>query len=366
MYYLLSSIIGIVCFVLLFWKFPKLEHGGQGDNNLSVSVVIPFRNESHNVEGILKSLQNQTYKPFEIICVDDMSDDNTKQLIKQFDFVTLIEIRQKMQGVQGKAFACQQGANVATGDLILFLDADVRLSPSAIFELLETYKSEHCTVSVQPFHEVEKLYENGSLFFNLVQLAANGTCCGFHTKPAGLFGPVILIDSILYRKIGGHSCVGNSIVDDLEVAKALKKAGERFVIKTGGKSISFRMYPDGLQKLSQGWIKNIAVGATYTSPVIFALTFLWINGCCSSLILFYELLDTNLFFMAFISYFLWVTMIFVKSKKIGKFGFVKALFYPVWFVFFLFIFFVSMIKKIFHIPVTWKGRKIKWNEEICR
>ncbi len=366
MYYLLSSLIGIVCFIVLFWKFPKLKHSEQGNNNLSVSVVIPFRNEQHNVVDVLKSIQNQTHRPFEVICVDDMSTDNTKELIKQFNFATLVEVQQKKQGIQGKAFACQQGANIATGDLILFLDADVRLSPSAVFDLLETHRTEKCTVSVQPFHVVERLYENGSLFFNLVQLAANGTCCAFHTSPAGLFGPVILIDAKLYRKIGGHSCVGNSVVDDLEVAKALKKHGETFVIKTGGKSILFRMYPDGLQKLSQGWIKNIAVGATYTSPVIFALTFFWINGCCSSLILFYELLNNDLFFIAFINYFLWVILVAVKSKKIGNFDFIQVLFYPVWFVLFLFIFFVSMIKKIFHIPVTWKGRKIKWNEKVCR
>ncbi len=356
-YYPVVSLFGLVCFIILFLKYPKLSDQQALNGTQNVSIVIPIRNEQSNIEQLLKSLQTQAIRPFEIICVDDMSSDNSCEIVEKFKEVKLLRVGEKPNGWNGKAYACHIGAKSSGGDLLLFLDADVSLNPNALSSLLQTYQKERCVVSVQPYHKIKLCYENCSLFFNIVQLAANGTCCGVKSSPAGLFGPVILIEKSVYNDIGGHGIVGNSVVDDLKLAEALKKNNRHFVIKMGSTDINFRMYRDGFKSLYEGWAKNMATGATYTSPLLFALTFIFITGLFSSVIMLFEFFGSVLFSIAVLSYFVWLLALIIIAKNIGNFKITSLLIYPVWFGFFILIFFVSVFKKMFRIPVVWKQRK---------
>ena len=97
--------------------------------NSKVSILIPCRNEEFNVKNIVTSLVNQTYKNIEIILLDDCSDDNTRRIIfelsKKYSNVKA-EIGLELQdGWIGKNWACHQLSRSATGDYLLFCDADV-------------------------------------------------------------------------------------------------------------------------------------------------------------------------------------------------------------------------------------------------
>ncbi len=208
---------------------------------------------------LLADLSAQTLHNFEIICIDDGSEDSTGQIALE-NGAKLITLKSKPEGWMGKSWACQNGADAVTGELLLFLDADVRLGPEGISNLLTAYLQQGSTVSVQPYHNTEKIYEQLSMIFNLVQIAANGTAL---PKPRniGLYGPVILISRQDYEKAGGHRRVKSSVVDDMALGSQLIKADLNFSLYVGKSDISFRMYADGLPSLLQGWVKNIATGA---------------------------------------------------------------------------------------------------------
>ncbi len=364
MYYIILSALGLAVMLILMYKMPALsgEPKSTEQKQNSVSVVIPVRNEGHNIANLLGDLLKQSYKPLEIICVDDGSTDDSRKVIASFNGVRLLTAS-PMKCVNTKAVACQTGADVATGDLLLFLDADVRLSPWAIKKLIFTQQKTRVTLSVQPFHSIVKPYERCSYFFNLVQLAANGCCSAMRCKVAGLYGPVILIENKLYSSIGGHRCAVDSIVDDMELARQLDRLGHAYDVRLGHEDISFRMYPGGMEALVQGWVKNMATGASYTSPVMFLLTFIWLTGAAASTIaMFYAIGVLNIIALiaSIISYSGWVYTLYLTAKRVGNFSLITALSYPVWLVAFFSIFAISAVKKLLKWSVDWKGRKIRY------
>ena len=129
----------------------------------SVSIIIPARNEEHNLPTLLRSLAAQPVKPREIIVVDDGSTDRTAELARQLG-ATVIPSKPLPDGWRGKTWACHQGAQAATGELLLFLDADTWFEPDGLARVLAIYPGG--AFSVGPYHAVRKPYEELSLFFN--------------------------------------------------------------------------------------------------------------------------------------------------------------------------------------------------------
>lgn len=352
--------LGLLGGVLLFFRNPLLPGASNVSTFPAVSVIIPARNEEHNLPNILDDLRKQTVLPLEVICVNDGSTDNTAQAATEYG-ATLITVKNKPEGWTGKSYACQRGADNARGDLLLFLDADVRLSDKAVEKLIYAYLTERCTVSVQPFHKVQRFYEHFSLFFNLIMIAANGVSVPCKAKNIGLFGPVILMNTADYRSAGGHTGVRGSIVDDLTLGENLRKAGLGYRLFLGGKDISFRMYAGGLRQLQQGWTKNFATGASKTSLFLVAMVALWLAVCTTGVINFIQLafaFSYPKFAESLLVYGFLVAELMVAARKVGSFSKAFLAVYPMALAFFFAIFGVSILKKIFHIKVRWKERFI--------
>jgi len=162
--------VGLLCAMLLFARTPRLEKSG-ADARRAVSVVIPARNEEKTLPLILADLAKQKDDLLETIVVDDGSSDNTYAVAESFGCKTL-RVTDKPAGWTGKSFACQTGADAAQGSLLLFLDADVRLSPGAVAGLRNSWAKNQRTVSVCPYHRTGRPVESLSLFFNLLMVAA--------------------------------------------------------------------------------------------------------------------------------------------------------------------------------------------------
>src|SRR5690606_25207586 len=147
-------------------------------------------------------LQGQTIPIHEIIVVDDGSTDQTSKIIDQYH-VKKITVTEKNKDYVGKSWAIETGSLSATGDLLLFLDADVRLTNNATKSLVALYEEKHHIITVLLYHETNKHYEQFSIPFNLISIAANNTSTLF-PKSIGCFGPCILIEKKVYEDIGRH------------------------------------------------------------------------------------------------------------------------------------------------------------------
>lgn len=353
--------IGLFSSFILFAKFPILKRGEAKDLTYKVSVIIPARNEEKNLGLLLADLQLQDYNIHEVICVDDCSTDNTYNIASSFN-VNILRIYEKPEDWAGKAWACKVGSEAATGDLLLFLDADVRLNEYAISSLVHEYNKSKSTISLLPYHQMEKPYEEFSLFFNIIQIAGNGTTMPSQEHTVGLYGAVILISRTTYDLIGGHGAAQKSNVDDLAIGERLRKLGFPFKLFLGGEAISMRMYGESFKSLFWGWTKNYATGALKANLLILTLAFIWVQSCISIVILFFQSImsfNTSEIIICVIFYIFWVLELKRISKKIGNFKVITIVTYPIYLGFFVLVFFISLFKKIFKLDANWKGRKIK-------
>ncbi len=359
---IITIALGFLVSFYLFHKSPKLpNHVELKETTQKLSVIIPCRNEEKNIALLLSDLKNQTLSPHEVVVVDDNSSDNTASVANQFGVKVLV-LKDKPADYIGKSWALEAGSKESTGELLLFLDADVRLGKHAIAQLLATQNQNNGKViTVQPYHQTNQFYEQFSLPFNLIQLAANRvtTMTG---RPFGLYGPVILIPANIYNEIGRHYHVRNSIIEDVSLGMHLTKQGHAFQAYLGKPEIQFRMYADGFKSLVQGWTKNIAFGASKTAWYNFLFIFLFIAsvlGSFSGMVSSLAAANYDIAGIYGLFYLLWVIRLQAISKEIGKFQATSFVLYPIPFVGFVIIFVVSMFKKVFRLPVKWKGRFIR-------
>ena len=355
-------LVGLLTSLLLFSRFPMLKKRTSRRVQYKVSIIIPARNEEQNIALLLDDLTKQTYSVHEIICVDDCSVDRTADVVRGYGNARLVSVTQKPDGWTGKSWACCEGASAAQAELLLFLDADVRLMPDAVESLVNTYHERRCVISVLPYHTVTKCYERLSFFFNMIQVGANGIATVLSSRHAGLCGPVILIPANIYQEVNGHESVKSSIVDDVALGAVLAKEGHAYRLYMGKGLIHYRMYSGGFKALVQGWTKNFATGALKTPLPIFVMTFIWISSLILTVFSAVEVIfcnDSILKAVVFALYILWTLELYRISRSTGSFGIITILCYPLYLSFFLLVFFRSLIKVTLRKTVTWKDREIR-------
>ena len=308
-----------------------------------VSVIIPARNEEHNLPALLRSLASQPLKAREILVIDDGSIDRTAELARQLG-ATVIASKPLPDGWRGKTWACHQGAQTATGELLLFVDADTWFESDGFARILSEYTGG--AFSVGPYHAVRKPYEELSLFFNFNMAAG--------TVPSGLFGQMLLVDRESYRRVGGHEAVQGRILENFWLAGQFRAAGIPVRSSMGRGVLSFRMYPNGLRELIEGWTKGFASGAGQTPRGTMCLIVLWMIGLmlpplCG--------LVTGDWLRWGAVYLLCAGQVAWFSRQIGSFHWYTALLYPVPLVFFFVVFAWSVLRS--GKRVSWKGREIR-------
>lgn len=357
---LFLALTGFFMTFVLFCRFPKLPPEANVSSVPRVSVVIPARNEAGNLPRLLAALKNQTVFPFEILVVDDASQDQTAEIARGFG-VQVITPPQKPEGWVGKCWACQFGAEHASGELLLFLDADVDLAPDGLSRLIAAYEKNQTALSVQPYHLPKKAYEQLSLFFNLIQVAANGSALKTPVS-LGLYGPVILIPRAQYAVIGGHAHIRGNILEDMAFGELLRQTKIPYRLFIGDSGLSFRMYPEGFKSLLQGWTKNLAAGAAKTPFPLSLAVFLWIMSAISVPLHLIIFALTGLAFGVYaygVLYVCWVAALLFTARRVGRFSPLSILLFPVPTAVFLAVFVVSLLKRLFGWNVIWKGRAIR-------
>ena len=134
--------------------------------------MLSARDEAHNIAKLLKSINQQDTKPHEVIVVNDSSTDDTAGVAAGHG-ARVIDAQALPDGWMGKPWACYQGAEAATGDWFLFLDADTELHSDAMSVFQQLSESTDSVHSVCPYHQVKSPYEQLSAFFNTMMLAGS-------------------------------------------------------------------------------------------------------------------------------------------------------------------------------------------------
>ena len=248
-----------------------------------VSVLVPARNEGENIEKCILSLLEQDYPNYEVIVLDDNSEDNTliklEKIKEEYPHLKIFSNDVLLDGWTGKNFSCHTLSRYAKGEWLLFTDADTVHSSDSIASSIEAIITERAELlSIMP--ELVMKSPSEKLFMPLVHFAL------LSFLPLGLMntikdsravlalGPFMLINAKFYRKIGGHEKIKDKIVDDLRLAQEVKRNSGKVVFMDGQDIVSVRFYKN-FKDLWNGFSKN-SFGAFDNSPLILII-FLSLN-----------------------------------------------------------------------------------------
>ena len=354
---------------LFLFRIPHCRNRNwKKDAYPSTSVIIPARNEEKSLPILLRSLREQSFRPYEIIVVDGTSEDRTFEIARR-EGAIVMPSGPLPAGWLGKPWACCQAASVAKGELLIFLDADTFMEKDGLKQIIDTYLARDGVVTVQPFHQTQQLYEQLSGYFNIIELAGMGTftALGNLIKPIGLFGPCVIMSRKYYFKSGGHRQVKGEVVEDLALGSRIKKQKVPIHCYGGRGTLSFRMYPNGLGELVEGWGKGFATGALKTPLPLLAALILWIGGsitATSHVIQSLSGANTAAVLIWGTTYLLYAAQIYWMLARAGTFKFYTALLYPVSLLFFLVVFIRSFFLIYIRKSVNWKGQKISLKNRV--
>ena len=260
-----------------------------------VSVVVPVRDEAGNVLECLAAVLAQRGVPrLRVVVVDDGSTDGTAELVRTVDDprVQLVEAGPLPAGWLGKPHACAVGAEATDADVLVFLDADVRLAPDAVAGAVAVLDGTGVDL-VSPW----PTQLTGSLPERLVQplqqwlwattLPLRLAERSRRPSLAAANGQFLVWRRAGYDRAGGHHVVRGEVLEDIALMRAVKRAGGRGTVIDGSALAACRMY-DGWPALRAGYTKSlwgavggspaasvaaaVALTAVYVVPPIAALT----------------------------------------------------------------------------------------------
>ncbi len=326
-----------------------------------VSVIIPARNEAGNLPHLLSSLEGQQPAPSQVIVVDDGSTDATSEVARRFG-ATVVESSPLPEGWTGKSWACMQGADVASGDTLVFLDADTRLLPGGLGAVLTAHRRHGGLLSVQPYHRMVRAYERLSAVFNVIAVMGVGIATpGRAGRARGAFGPCVVCRAEDYVRVGGHGAVADEILEDLALGRVFADSGLPVRGAGGRGAIEFRMYPDGPGQLVEGWSKNVASGSASIGVVRLVATIAWVCGAVASSVELVQWLvgsGSTATVGVWVAWAAYALQFGVMLRQLGNFGVWVALLYPLAFVAFVLVFFDSLWLTVVRRRVRWRGRTV--------
>lgn len=241
----------------------------------SVSIIIPARNEAHNIGRCVRTALAAEYPDFEVIVVDDHSTDGTAERAREAgggDRRVRVTANDPLPaGWFGKQWACASGARRATGTLLLFADADTAHAPDLLPRLVAAQEAMDADlISVAGRQELGTFWERlvQPQVFSLLFTRFGGTH-GVNTarRPTDVIanGQCLMVRRTAYDAIGGHAAVRHTVVDDLMLAQTMHAAGKRVRLVLGIDQLRTRMYTS-LRELIAGWGKNAYAGGVEAMP----------------------------------------------------------------------------------------------------
>jgi glycosyltransferase involved in cell wall biosynthesis len=251
----------------IFWRTPKLGLNSPKSEITSVSpmisILMPCKDEEHNVEACARDLLAQTYPNFELILIDDRSTDGTgmvaDEVARTDNRIKVLHLIDRPAGWTGKTYALKRGMEVAEGSWILFVDADTRHNPDCLSIVMQWAKDRQASmVSLLPQMRCETFWERVNQPLCGIVLMRSFPLELVNADWSGMAfanGQYILIDRSVYEAAGGHESVRDKFVEDIYLARVVKQTLKKRVLTAIAPEIcSTRMYTDLGTQIS-GWAR---------------------------------------------------------------------------------------------------------------
>ena len=356
----ITFIFIVLRFTVTLFNFisnPKLPHVKKPYAFL-ISILIPVRNEQDNILGLLQSIYDQDYIDYEVIILDDGSDDATYSICEQFASkhhqFRIIKGKKLPHDWLGKNYACHQLAEEAKGDDFLFLDADEKVNDtllnSAIHRmrlynlgLLSLFTNQQMDTfgekSVVPLMHYILL---NLLPLRLVYLVKNSTV-------AAASGQFMLFDAETYRKNEWHKQVKDRVVEDVEIMRLVKSSGYNGEALLANGMISCRMYKSYSEAVN-GFSKNFLAGFNYSIITLLIYLVIIIGGPMI------VMMTLNLQMIVFMIGLIILTRIMI-SLSASQNAWLNVLLHPLQMINLTIIAFMA-IQKYLTKTTVWKGRQV--------
>ena len=247
-----------------------------GQTELELSVIVPARNEEASLPDCLASLVSQSEPGFELgrhwelIVVNDASTDRTRSIAADFAGrhagITVLDAPpldlSSRGGFTGKNNACWAAAQIARGRWLLFTDADTVHEPNDLCRALREAERHHASLlSYSPRQIVSGFWQRAVMPLVYSECASVYPIKEVNDPErsiAAANGQFLMIDSEAYFAVGGHRAVGAEVLEDVALARNVKRSGRTIRFRNAPEALSTRMYRT-TSTMIEGWTKNLAL-----------------------------------------------------------------------------------------------------------
>lgn len=361
-------IVIIIKFIIVQRNIKWLQIEDKNEKfNSKISVIIPARDEEDDISDSLLSVLSQKEVNLEVIVIDDHSTDKTGKIIDQvadnYANIKVIHNPSLNPGWLGKCNAMNYGLSKATGQYIIFTDADVIHKPGCfISAITEFEKNRYDFLSLFPSPVIKPFWENVIIPMYISGISQLISTTGIEdpdTDDAVGTGAFMLVKKEALENIGGLDSIKGEMADDLALAKKIKRCGYKIGYRFAPDCMKVRLFKTK-RDVFRNTVKNVllivdkhhwlAIPVIILSAVIFWLPLYTILS---------GVVQGNYFHVtAGVSLYLFQYMSLYSGKRIFKFSAFKSLFFPLVVI----VFTYSILKALYYDirgEIFWRGRRIQ-------
>jgi cellulose synthase/poly-beta-1,6-N-acetylglucosamine synthase-like glycosyltransferase len=357
-YYIALSFFLWIVAAYLAWRaervyqnLPEIPLVKDNPSLPSLSIIVPARNEAKALPFLLKSLSEQQYPAsLEVIVVDDDSQDETCRVAESFE-VKVIRLTELPPGWLGKPHACQVGANAASGEWLLFTDADTihknRSTSSAVQFALQN--------NLDALSLFLKHITTGWYDAVVLGTAFTGLFAGWGSMNDMFNGQFILVKRSVFKSSGGFEVVRQAPVEDVALGRHLQQLGYSAPVLRGERLASVHMY----RSISQLWhgMTRLGSGTLTQSPTGMLLMIIFIAQIASPV---FHLAQASLrqvnWMIPLTAWILAIPMVIFWMRRIRSAGLAGLA--PLGAVFIIFSSLWGIAQRLTGFGNQWKGRRV--------